>query len=66
MISKLMTHNAGNYNTYIVHPTGTLYRFIMLTCDLSRSRRKYTTFIVTTNIYAIFFLLTCINFDSII
>lgn len=27
---------------------------------------KYTTFINTTNIYAIFFLLICINFDSII
>lgn len=50
MIFNLMTHNAGNY----------------LTRDLSRSRRKYTTFINTTNIYAIFFLLTCINFDSII
>lgn len=58
MIFKLMNHNVGNYR-YI-------YRFIMLTCGLSRSRRKYTTFINTTNIYAIFFLLTCINFDSII
>lgn len=27
---------------------------------------KYTTFVNTTNIYTIFFLLTCINFDSII
>lgn len=62
-----MTHNAGNYRyIYIVHPAGTLYRFTMLTRDLSRTRRKYTTFINTTNIYAIFFLLTFINFDSII
>lgn len=66
MIFNLMTHNAGITDTYIVHPTGTLYRFTMLTRGLSRSRRKYTTFINTTNIYAIFFLLTCINLDSII
>lgn len=58
MIFNLMTHNAGNYRY--------LYRFTMLTRDLSRSRRKYTTFINTTNIYAIFFLLICINFDYII
>lgn len=38
----------------------------MLTRNPSRSRRKYTTFVNTTNIYAIFFLLICINFDYII
>lgn len=63
MIFNLMTHNAGNYR-YIY--SSTLYSFTMSTRALSRSRRKYTTFINTTNIYAIFFLLTCINFDSII
>lgn len=62
MIFNLMTHNAGNYRYIYSSPNG----FTMLTRDLSRSRRKYTTFINTTNIYAIFFLLTCINFDSII
>lgn len=56
MIFKLMTHNAAITDTYIVSPTGTLYRFTMLTRDLSRSRRKYTTFINITYIYAIFFL----------
>lgn len=62
MIFNLMTHNAGNYRYIYSSPNGDT----MLTRDLSRSRRKYTTFINTTNIYAIFFLLTCINFDSII
>lgn len=66
MIFNLMTTTQAITDTYIVHPTGTLYKFTMLTRDLSRSRRKYTTFINTINIYAIFFLLTCINFDSII
>lgn len=67
MIFNLIAHNAGNYRyIYIASPTGTLYRFTMLTRNLSRSRRKYTTFINITYIYAIFFLLTCINFDSII
>lgn len=66
MIFNLMTHNAGNYRYLYGHPTGTLYRSTMLTRDLSRSRRKYTTFINTTNIYAVFFLLICINFDYII
>lgn len=63
MIFNLMTHNAGNYRYIYSSPNGYT---IMLTRDLSRSRLKYTTFINTTNIYAIFFLLTCINFDSII
>lgn len=65
MIFKLMTHNAGNYRYIYSQPNG-YNRFTMLTRNLSRSRRKYTTFINITYIYAIFFLLTCINFDSII
>lgn len=62
MIFKLMTHNAGNYRYIYSQPNG----YTMLTRNLSRSRRKYTTFINITYIYAIFFLLTYINFDSII
>lgn len=62
MIFKLMTHNTGNYRYIYSQPNG----YTMLTRNLSRSRRKYTTFINITYIYAIFFLLTCINFDSII
>lgn len=62
MIFKLMTHNAGNYRYIYSQPNG----YTMLTRDLSRSRRKYTTFINITYICYIFFLLTCINFDSII
>lgn len=62
MIFKLMTHNAGNYRYIYSQPNG----YTMLTRNLSRSRRKYTTFINIIYIYAIFFLLTCINFDSII
>nr|DAY30591.1 MAG TPA: hypothetical protein [Bacteriophage sp.] len=38
----------------------------MSACVIALTHCKYTTFIVTTNIYTIFFLLTCINFDSII
>lgn len=35
-------------------------------CAIALTHCKYTTFVNTTNIYAIFFLLNCINFDSII
>lgn len=49
-----MTHNAG-------------YRFTMLTRNLSLDHdANIRHFVNTTNIYAIFFLLICINFDSII
>lgn len=35
-------------------------------CAIALTHCKYTKYINTTYIYAIFFLLTCINFDSII
>ena len=49
--------------------TQRVYIYIASLCNtniLARIRCKYTKFFSITYIYAIFFLLTCINFDSII
>lgn len=60
MIFNLIAHNAGNYRyRYSIGSSCQL-------CAIALTHCKYTTFINTTNIYTIFFLLTCVNFDSII
>lgn len=64
MIFNLMTHNAGNYR-YLAQQAHYIGSSCQL-CVIALTHCKYTTFINTINIYDIFFLLTCINFDSII
>lgn len=63
MIFNLIAHNAGNYRySQRVYYIGSSCQL----CAIALTHCKYTTFINTTNIYTIFFLLTCINFDYII